>query len=564
MRRSWPWGLSGPAVALIFLVVVGSVGRSSACDGITDARLFLVPAADHPANSTRPIFDAPESYPRYVGSARGANNYQAVDGQQDSTPRGYIPQVPHTYALMEATYGVMNEHGVGIAESTCSCIDWSKIPSAAHLVGRAKPLMAIDTLSRIGLERATTARETVQIMGALAEAHGFYGPDSFEGTGETLLVEDGNESFVFHILGDPTGSSAVWVAQRVPDGHVAVCANLYIVREVDLNDPSQFLYSQSMVSLAQEHGLWTPGTPFDFAGIYSDGEYAHKYYSGRRMWGAYHLLAPSLNLNASYDNLLHDRPYPFSVRPDRLLNVSDFFRVHRYSYEDTPYSLRQGIAAGAFGTPDRYSGGAGEAEVQGNWERPISLFRTTYSHVIQSHRDLPAAVRGTLFFGPHAAHGTCYLPLFSGQTEMAEAYRQARAGKLNRTSAFWAFRYVENLANLRFDAMIQDINAQQRTYEAEGVALRAQLVAAAQAGHVDVANLTTASLALTQRVVAKWWELADDLMVKYADGWVTVNLGPVDAAAPPGYPAWWLKQVGYPEGPPPVDAVHDNLDLGQK
>jgi len=56
-------------------------------------------------------------------------------------------------------------------------------------------------LSKIALERASTARQAVSIMGALAEEYGFYGPKGgFESGGESLKVADSEEGFEFEIL----------------------------------------------------------------------------------------------------------------------------------------------------------------------------------------------------------------------------------------------------------------------------------------------------------------------------------------------------------------------------
>lgn len=59
-------------------------------------------------------------------------------------------------------------------------------------------------------------------MGDLAMQYGYYGAE-WEGNmdsiiaeaGEALTVADPKEAWVFHITPDDTGTSAVWVAQRV-------------------------------------------------------------------------------------------------------------------------------------------------------------------------------------------------------------------------------------------------------------------------------------------------------------------------------------------------------------
>ena len=95
----------------------------------------------------------------------------------------WIEQVNHTFGYYEATYGILNEHQVGIGESTCSAV----FGAAAKGHGGGA-LFSVDSLSRLAMERATTAREAVALMGRLAEERGFYGANAFEGTGESLMV----------------------------------------------------------------------------------------------------------------------------------------------------------------------------------------------------------------------------------------------------------------------------------------------------------------------------------------------------------------------------------------
>ena len=93
----------------------GSVLASHSNDGegSTDPRLVKIPAADHAPGSMRPIFFAPETYPRYVGTSRGdIPAYRPVGNQTAFAPIGSIPEVAHTYGYMEETYGALNEYQV--------------------------------------------------------------------------------------------------------------------------------------------------------------------------------------------------------------------------------------------------------------------------------------------------------------------------------------------------------------------------------------------------------------------------------------------------------------------
>ena len=237
----------------------------------------------------------------------------------------------------------MNEKQVGMGETTCSGVFGAK---AVGYGGKA--LMSVDSLSRIGLERCPTARCAVQMMGDLAVKYGFYGAGSFEGSSESLMVIDPEEAFIFHVLPDHTGTSAVWVAQRVDDDSVGVVANMFTIRQVNLTDSFHFLGSSNMHDIAQHVvGAWSPADGLlDFTKVFSDGEYAHKFYSGRRMWGAYNLLAPSKQLPDNYTDLKFQHIYPSFVKPDKKVSRDDIFKVHRSYYEGTPHDMTKGTAAG--------------------------------------------------------------------------------------------------------------------------------------------------------------------------------------------------------------------------
>lgn len=196
-----------------------------------DFRLNIIPAQDWPEGSMRPLYSIRGPYPNTVSPNRGKtwhpSNLEGTSEQlaawgTESSVTGYVPQVPHTNALYEAGYAIMNEHQVAIGESTCAARFYG-VP----VTFGGKAHIEINEMTRLGLERGKTARETIQVMGDMAVKYGFYGSDwsggdmSLAQAGEALTVIDKTEAWVFHVLCDDTGASAIWVAQRVPDDHVS-------------------------------------------------------------------------------------------------------------------------------------------------------------------------------------------------------------------------------------------------------------------------------------------------------------------------------------------------------
>jgi len=529
--------------------VDGSVMVSHSNDGEfdTDPRLVRVPAGEYSPGSKRDVFFSPESYPRYIGYTRGVPEYYPSDDEESFKPIGSIEQVSRTFAYLEDTYGAVNEKQVGIGESTCSAV-FGAVPLGAP---NGTALFSVDELSHIAMERASSAREAIEIMGSLAVKYGFYGAGEFEGTGESLGVTDPSEAWIFHILPDPTGNSAIWAAQKIPDDSFAVLANMFVIREVDPSDTANFLMSDSVHTVASEYKWWSKEDGLlDFTKIYSDGEYAHKYYSGRRMWGAYHLACPSQAFPADYKDLQSDPVYPVYATPDKLLSERDLFRYHRYTYQGTEFDLGASgnLAGGPFGSPDRWKEGPGEEELGGAWERPIGLYRTSDSYIVQSRSWANTGTGAVLWFGPASALATVFTPFVVGLSEIPPSFRSGQQAEFSRDSAFWAACYAHNVANLKWSYAIKDIEKRQAKLEHASVALAADTEAQY---HVDgdFDKVEKAYLENTASIVSSLWSLSDEIMFKYASGFV--NEVPDKMSQQVGYPKWWLEAVDYKNGPPP-------------
>ncbi|MCG8638082.1 MAG: C69 family dipeptidase, partial [Desulfobacterales bacterium] len=237
--------------------------------------------------------------------------------------------------------------------------------------------------------------------------------------------------------------------------------------------------------------------------------------------------------------------YPFSVKPDSKVSVQDVMAIFRDYYEGTEFDLTQGLAAGPFNNPNRYptpSSVKPEEKKKEDWERAISMFRCSYSFVGQARNWLPNSIGGVLWFGEDAPHSTCYIPFYSGITKVPESFSSGSREYFDRNSAWWAFDFVSNWADLKYSYMIQDIQAVQQEFENEFFAMQPAVETAAsqlykRSPELAVKYLTDYSNTAAKNVVERWWQLADELIYKYNDGYVN--------GKSVGYPTEWLEEVGF-------------------
>ena len=317
--------------------------------GICDFRFQYIPAKDYAPESMRKIYAIPQLEDWPIAEEKEGLSKDEISFYQSIDTGNAIPQVDHTYAYIRGIFGNINEKQLGINESTVGSRSELASPNAD---------VSISELTLLAMERCSTAREAIKLMGSVAEQFG-YGQDW---GGEMLAVSDPEEVWIFEIM--PVGPlwspksgkpGAVWAAQRVPDDEVSVCPNESRIGEIDLDDPDHFMASSNVVSFAVEKGYYDPesGEPFRFNDAYSPQDQSANSSGGRRarMWRLFDLMAPSQNFSADLPN----NEFPFSVKPDKKISVQDLMAISRDNYEGTKFAPGEGVSGGPFGNPRYYT-----------------------------------------------------------------------------------------------------------------------------------------------------------------------------------------------------------------
>ncbi|MGB9906422.1 MAG: dipeptidase [Candidatus Saccharicenans sp.] len=479
--------------------VDGSTMTTHTADcGLCDWTWRHVPPADHRPGTSRKIYRISQTrtWPPSEGLKWDLikKDFTGVE----------IPEVPHTYGYLHGVFGYLNDQQLAIGESTIGNRPKMSNPTQT-------PAFNITMLTLLAMERCRTAREAIKLMGSLAEKYGYGGEDG----GEMLAVADPEEVWVFEIM--PVGPlwtpdsgrpGAVWCAQRVPDDQVSVCPNESRIGEIDLKNPDYFMASENVISYAVENGYWDPksGQPFSWKKAYSPAEGNAKDQPRRaRMWRFFDLVAPSAKFSPSLPNM----DFPFSVKPDKPLSVKDVMELTRDKGYGTFFDPTRGLRGGPYRNPN-YDSTA----------RLISVRQAEYTTVTQCRGWLPAPIGGIVWLAWGAQDTSCYLPLYAGVKALPASFSIGDHWVFNRQSARWAFDYVDFHTQVAYSVAIEEVKKAREKWE-DGALNQIQdidrqaleLYRKNPARALDF--LTAFSLNNAENVVRAWWQLGDELLVKF-------------------------------------------------
>ncbi len=466
-----------------------------------------------------------------------------------------IPQVAKSYS----TVGNMNEHQVIIAETTYG--------GRSELVDTTG-LMDYGSMIYITLQRATTAREAIDIMIDLANTHGY------ASSGESFSVADENEAWIFEIIGKGTrmeggrnvNKGIVWVARRIPDGYICAHANQARISTFPLNDPENCIYSDDVISFAREMGYYEgPDSEFSFCDAYAPLDFSGARGCEARVWSFFNTFASGMDKYIDYAmgyNL--DNPMPLWIKPDQKISPKQVFDAMRDHYEGTPMDMTTDIGAGGSKLPYRWRPMNFEVDgVSYVNERATATQQTGFWFTAQARNYLPDAVGGILWFGVDDAGTSCLTPIYCSVTDVPECFREGNGHmtKYSPTAAFWIFNRVAQFAYLRYDYIGAEVRRSADEWENERIVEVLDIDKAARnlAPAEQKEYLTNYSIATAQKMFDRWVELDQYLMVKYIDGNIKVEdeNGFVDngsgrdiPASPnqPGYSEKWKRAVAADNG----------------
>jgi len=459
-----------------------AVGKKATADGSNiishtdagpDSRIFVVPSQ---------IYKPGEQAAVYWG---------ILDAERpltdDGIILGYIPQTEKTFKYFQSAYSHVNEYQLGIGESTTAQRD-----ELTCTRENGKQIMTIEQAQIFALQRYKNAKEAVKFIGDLMIKYGFL-PSSGDGS-ETLVIADVEEIWVFEVFGVGAGwtsesgkPGAIWAAQRLAEDEATMIPNWSIIKEIDAKDTENFMVSENYMQEAIDRGWYDPasGMPFIWQDAYTP---IPMEYATSRFWLFHQTFVPNLKewpnrfpegnpykgISPYYQYVEPVSIYPFSVKPEEKISVQDVIAFQRSTFEGTIYDMTAdpnwlvpngdgGYEKSPLATPFPSSDLRKLLKI--TYRRPVARHRGHYGMVLQLRDWLPNEIGGVYWAYLDNPYFSPYVPIYAGNLSTHESYKSYDPNKYDEKSARWAIDFVDNLANLKFQKIAEDVRTIRTPFE---------------------------------------------------------------------------------------------------
>lgn len=290
--------------------------------------------------------------------------------------------------------------------------------------------VAENSVFNITLPYVHTAREGVERLGMLIEKYGIA-----EGFGIGFV--DSKEIWYLE-----TACGHRWLACRMPKDQYFVTGNQSRFRTYDPNDKENYLASADLIEFAEKHGLYNPAQgAFDFHEAYARDIKLDTTYNYPRVWGLQQLFSPEIK------NDVTKNTFPVFAKAAHKVTLTELRTAFRFHYDNTEH--------------DPYLNSNPKEPY-----RPVSIFRTTQTHLLQVRPELPQAIGCVNYVAMGMADLGVFLPLYQGITSYPEAYTKGN-GESSADSAYWKFRKIMVLGMTNYNKYAPIIKEAYAKFEAE-------------------------------------------------------------------------------------------------
>lgn len=286
-----------------------------------------------------------------------------------------------------------------------------------------------DAIENVILPRIHSAREGVELLGKIIEE---------KGAGEGFGVAFVDQHEIWYL---ETGSGHQWMATKVPSDKYFVSANQGRLRTYVPDDTANYLGSKTLISFAEKHGLYNPKDgAFDFHKAYSQDVENDVTYNYPRVWTVQHLFNPSLKTD-----IKDGTAFPVFLQPEHKISVADVQAALRNHYQGTSH--------------DPYAN-ANPKEPY----RPISVFRTQESHVLQVRPDLPKAIGEVEYVAIGMPSLSVYIPYYQGLEHYLPGYDKG-TDNASQDSVSWKYRTLQTLVMQNYNAYAPEVEKAYAEFE---------------------------------------------------------------------------------------------------